>query len=331
VPFCTFSYTELQFFNLGNPVTAEARFVIHNGVAGCTLPGSNAGDLLIFDITSTAVDWNLIHYYPGDGLHGGPPVVSWDNLRNIGFPLPASVLTAADFWALGPPTIRNVYDANGANPRDIVIRPPLCMDTTYITSVNTPITATAVASIGSGPGPLVYGTVTAPIHGTLSGSYPDRIYTPSLDFVGTDSYQFTVNDGALDAVTPGTNTIIVQQPFSLTSVDPVFGPTEGDTFVTLVGIGFDAGTTFSFDSLPATSVHIISSVLATARTPAHAVGAVTVGALRSTGEVGMLVDGYTYYHTPNLNGLPPWQTQGQWALHRLDLSSRKEGPSGNGD
>jgi hypothetical protein len=31
--------------------------------------------------------------------------------------------------------------------------------------------------------------------------------------------------------------------------------------------------------------------------------------------------------TINLNGSPPFQTPGQWALQRLDLKVRKEGPS----
>ena len=47
--------------------------------------------------------------------------------------------------------------------------------------------------------PLTYAIVTAPAHGTLSGSAPALTYTPAADYNGADSFTFKANDGALDS------------------------------------------------------------------------------------------------------------------------------------
>ncbi len=41
--------------------------------------------------------------------------------------------------------------------------------------------------------------VAAPEHGTLSGTAPNLIYTPDVNFNGADRFTFTANDGALDS------------------------------------------------------------------------------------------------------------------------------------
>jgi len=46
---------------------------------------------------------------------------------------------------------------------------------------------------------LTYSIVTQPSHGTLSGSNANRVYTPSLNYFGADSFTFKVNDGLLDS------------------------------------------------------------------------------------------------------------------------------------
>lgn len=54
---------------------------------------------------------------------------------------------------------------------------------------------------GSDPeaSPLTYFVLTGTSHGTLSGTVPNLIYMPSLNFTGTDSFTFKVNDGSLDS------------------------------------------------------------------------------------------------------------------------------------
>ena len=46
---------------------------------------------------------------------------------------------------------------------------------------------------------LTYSIVSGPSNGTLSGTAPNLTYTPTLNFNGSDSFTFKVNDGALDS------------------------------------------------------------------------------------------------------------------------------------
>ncbi len=46
---------------------------------------------------------------------------------------------------------------------------------------------------------LSYIIVTPPAHGTLSGTVPNLVYTPALNYNGPDSFTFKVNDGTLDS------------------------------------------------------------------------------------------------------------------------------------
>ena len=56
--------------------------------------------------------------------------------------------------------------------------------------------------------PLTYTVGTGPSHGTLSGTAPDLIYTPSQDWYGEDSFTFKANDGTVDSA-PATVSITV--------------------------------------------------------------------------------------------------------------------------
>src|SRR5207253_1635954 len=47
--------------------------------------------------------------------------------------------------------------------------------------------------------PLTYAIVTAPAHGTLSGTAPNLIYTPAANYNGPDSFTFKANDSELDS------------------------------------------------------------------------------------------------------------------------------------
>src|SRR5205823_13342916 len=47
---------------------------------------------------------------------------------------------------------------------------------------------------------LTYVVVTAPTHGTLSGTAPNLTYTPVAGYFGSDSFTFKANDGTVDSV-----------------------------------------------------------------------------------------------------------------------------------
>lgn len=85
--------------------------------------------------------------------------------------------------------------------------------TLNITAINHPPVATAqsvtvqinralVIALGGSDADgnsLSYSVVGVPAHGVLSGTAPNLTYTPGADFVGADSFQFTVNDGVVDS------------------------------------------------------------------------------------------------------------------------------------
>ena len=98
-------------------------------------------------------------------------------------------------------TVTPVSDAPVANPQSV-----------------TTLQGAAVAIILTGSdvegSALTYSVVISPGHGTLSGTGPNRTYTPAAGYSGPDSFAFQVNDGMIDS-TPATVSI---------TVNPVTGP-----------------------------------------------------------------------------------------------------------
>lgn len=85
--------------------------------------------------------------------------------------------------------------------------PPVVDDQTIETLEETPVSITLTAS-ETNPGPVTWTILTQPANGVLSGTAPDLVYSPNLDFYGMDSFAFLVNDGLVDSE-PGTITINV--------------------------------------------------------------------------------------------------------------------------
>ena len=63
---------------------------------------------------------------------------------------------------------------------------------------------------------LSYTIVTSPTIGTLSGIAPNVTYTPTLNYLGQDSFTFKVNNGTLDSATTATISITVKTPSTIT-------------------------------------------------------------------------------------------------------------------
>ena len=88
-------------------------------------------------------------------------------------------------------------------------------------------TPQAITLTGSG-GTLSYAVVTPPAHGTLTGIAPNLIYTPAVNYSGTDSFTFLVNNGTGNS-TQATVSISVWagQPVTYTWSYPVAGNWSG--------------------------------------------------------------------------------------------------------
>jgi gliding motility-associated-like protein len=100
--------------------------------------------------------------------------------------------------------------------------------------------------------PLTYTVVTAPTNGSLSGTAPNLTYTPNLNFNGSDSFTFKVNDGTVDSNTATvslTVTPVVDAPIANNQSVPV--PEDVPTAITLSGSDPDgSAVTYSIVSVP---------------------------------------------------------------------------------
>ena len=85
--------------------------------------------------------------------------------------------------------------------------PPAADPQSVSTGMNQPINITLTGSDVDGDS-LTYEIVTQPEHGSLSGSGPDRVYTPGEGYTGPDGFTFRVNDGKVDSA-PATVSIEV--------------------------------------------------------------------------------------------------------------------------
>jgi len=75
---------------------------------------------------------------------------------------------------------------------------PTANDDSVNTAEDTPV---AITLSGADVDGVIssYSVVTGPLHGVLSGTEPDLVYTPDADYFGDDSFTFTTNDGTLDS------------------------------------------------------------------------------------------------------------------------------------
>jgi hypothetical protein len=75
---------------------------------------------------------------------------------------------------------------------------PVAQGQAVATDEDTPVGLVLAASDVDGD-PLTYVIVTVPTHGTLSGTGPNRTYTPAPNYNGPDQFTFKVNDGQVDS------------------------------------------------------------------------------------------------------------------------------------
>jgi hypothetical protein len=100
--------------------------------------------------------------------------------------------------------------------------PPVSNDQTVTTEANTEVMINLTAADLDGD-LLTYSIVADPTKGLLSGAPPNLTYTPEPDYVGTDFFTFTANDGWADSyVATVTIEVIGQGP---TDTEPPSMPT----------------------------------------------------------------------------------------------------------
>jgi hypothetical protein len=151
-----------------------------------------------------------------------------------------------------------VDDGHGGVDTAIVsieVRPvndaPVADDQAVATGEDQPVPILLSASDVDGDD-LTYAVVDPPAHGTLSGTAPNLVYTPTLNESGTDSFTFVVSDGELTDT--ATVTIEVEPLNDPPSAHPQSVSTPEDTAlpITLTGSDPDGDVlTFTVVSSPA--------------------------------------------------------------------------------
>ncbi len=96
----------------------------------------------------------------------------------------------------------------------------------------------------------------------------------------------------------------VGPPPQILSVTPSSGPTTGQTEVIISGANFVAGADVSIGGLPARNVEVISASTIRAITEFHnVVEPVKVAVINPDGQSSLLIDGYTYLATPQIDSV----------------------------
>ncbi|WP_343802515.1 Ig-like domain-containing protein [Marinobacterium maritimum] len=123
----------------------------------------------------------------------------------------------------------------------------------------------AITLTGSDPEntPLTYLVVFPPANGSLSGTAPNLLYTPNTDYLGYDSFSFTVNDGALTSASAEVSITVEDAPavLSVTGITPSTVPIGTvDAALTISGTGFDSSTAIAFSggAGPAPTITIVA-------------------------------------------------------------------------
>ncbi|MHC4556344.1 MAG: Ig-like domain-containing protein [Planctomycetota bacterium] len=124
----------------------------------------------------------------------------------------------------------------------LINSPPVARPKSITTQEDTPVPITLMASDRDSD-QLTYHVLTGPSNGALSGTAPGVTYTPTLDYNGTDSFIFIVNDGTVDS-----NTVTVSITVEAVNDDPIANPQSAVTkedravSITLTGSDVDSET-----------------------------------------------------------------------------------------
>ena len=140
------------------------------------------GDSLTFWLDTAATDGDVVINL--DGSFTYTPDANFNGLDSFKF-------VAYDGTVNSEPaevtiTVNPINDAPVANSQNVS------------TPEETPLAITLSGSDVDGDS-LTFSIVANPSHGTLSGTAPNLVYTPTTDYNGADSIAFKVNDGVLDS------------------------------------------------------------------------------------------------------------------------------------
>ena len=162
--------------------TSQSVELNENAELNVTLAATDAdGDLLTYTVVDAPINGTLsgtppdLTYTPSTNFHGSD---SFTFTANDGL-LDSNIATVSI-------TVDFVDHAPVATPQNVTVNEN--------SSTSVTLTGTDVDN-----DTLTFTVVAQPTNGTLTGTSPNLIYTPSTNFHGSDSFTFKANDGALDS------------------------------------------------------------------------------------------------------------------------------------
>ncbi len=191
--------------------------------AAITLTGS--------DIEASPLTFSIVIQPAHGTLSGSTPNVTYTPAANYNgsdsFTFKANDGSLDSNVATVTLTITSVNDEPLANPQTV--------ETYENTAVNITLTGSDVE--GS---ELTFAVVSAPLHGTLTGSGALRVYTPETGYEGEDSFTFKVNDGEADSEPAAVSINVVRTNAAPTATPQNLTTNEDNALgVTLTGFDLD--------------------------------------------------------------------------------------------
>ena len=144
--------------------------------------------------------------------------------------------------------------------------PPTALPQSLSTNEEVPLAITLTGTDAEGA-LLAFAVVNPPPNGSLSGTPPNLTYTPNLNFNGSDSFQFTANDGA--ATSPAQTISIIVNGVNDAPVaqnQAVGGPQDQPLTIVLVGTDVDVPSTLSYSIVTAPTSGTLSPGIGATRT-----------------------------------------------------------------
>ena len=209
---------------------------------------TNEDTVLVITLVATDVDGDTLTYtvmdLPTHGtLSGTAPNLTYTPAENYAgadsFTFKANDGTLDSNVATVSITVTAVNDA------------PVAQDQSVSTNEDTALVIGLVATDAEGDS-LTYVVVSAPTHGTLSGSAPNLTYTPNADYNGSDSLTFKANDGVTDSNVATVNiTVTAVNDAPVAQSQSVNTNEDTALAISLVGTDDDGdGLTYTVVSLP---------------------------------------------------------------------------------
>jgi hypothetical protein len=201
--------------------SAQALETAEDTPVAITLSGSDIeGSPLSFSVTSSPLHGALagaapnLTYTPAGNFNGGD---SFAFVANDG-----AVNSA-------PATVTlNVIAVNDA---------PVAQDQSVVTQQDIPVSITLSGSDVDGDA-LTFSVQSAPLHGVISGTAPDLVYTPETGYTGDDSFTFAASDGQVSSL-PGTVSITVTRTNHQPAANGQSVATAEDTALAITLTGSD--------------------------------------------------------------------------------------------